>query len=52
MPSEKVLESKKQLVADLVEKLNGACAGVLVDYKGINVTLTIKSESMSFMILK
>lgn len=37
MPSEKVLASKKQVVADLVAKLNNASAGVLVDYKGINV---------------
>jgi len=37
MPSEKILEQKKQVVAELVQTLNGACAGVLVDYKGINV---------------
>lgn len=37
MPSEKVLESKKQIVANLVETLNSSVAGVLVDYKGINV---------------
>jgi len=37
MPSEKVLESKKQVVASLVETLNSSVAGVLVDYKGINV---------------
>ncbi len=37
MPSEKVLESKKQVVAALTETLKGAVAGVLVDYKGINV---------------
>lgn len=37
MPSEKVLESKKQIVAALAETLKGAAAGVLVDYKGINV---------------
>ena len=37
MPSVKVLENKKQVVAGLSEKLHGACAGVLVDYKGINV---------------
>ena len=38
MPSAKVLEQKKQVVADLVERLNSSCAGVIVDYKGINVT--------------
>lgn len=37
MPSEKILESKKQVVADLAEKLKGSVAGVLVDYKGITV---------------
>lgn len=37
MPSAKVLEQKKQQVADLSEKLNSAVAGVIVDYKGITV---------------
>jgi len=37
MPNEKVLEAKKQQVADLVEALNGATTGVLVDYRGLNV---------------
>ena len=37
MPSEKILEQKKQIVAELAEKLKSACAGVIVDYKGINV---------------
>ena len=37
MPSEKVLESKKQIVADLTETLKSSAAVVLVDYKGINV---------------
>ena len=37
MPSEKVLSEKKQVVAELTEKLSKACAGVLVEYKGINV---------------
>ena len=38
MPSAKVLEQKKQVVAELIERLNASCAGVSVDYKGINVT--------------
>lgn len=38
MPSEKVLEQKKQIVADLAEELKGACAGVVVDYKGTSVS--------------
>ena len=37
MPSEKVLEQKKQVVAELSESLKGACIGVIVDYKGITV---------------
>ncbi|MDY4192222.1 MAG: 50S ribosomal protein L10 [Oscillospiraceae bacterium] len=37
MPSEKVLKDKQQVVADLKSKLEGAVAGVLVDYKGITV---------------
>jgi large subunit ribosomal protein L10 len=37
MPSEKVLEQKMKVVTQLSEILNGACAGVLVDYKGITV---------------
>lgn len=37
MPSEKVLESKKQIVAALADSLKSSAAGVLVDYKGINV---------------
>lgn len=37
MPSANVLESKKQLVVDLTEKLKSATSGVLVDYKGISV---------------
>lgn len=37
MPSAKVLESKKQIVADMIEKLKTAQAGVLVDYCGLTV---------------
>ena len=37
MPSEKVLEIKKQQVAALKERFDNACAGVFVDYKGITV---------------
>ena len=38
MPSEKILEQKKAFVADLAQKLKNACAGVIVSYKGINVS--------------
>ncbi len=37
MPSASVLEQKKQVVAELVEKLKAAQAGVLVDYRGLTV---------------
>lgn len=37
MPNAQVLEQKKALVASLVEKIKNSPAGVLVDYKGINV---------------
>lgn len=37
MPSEKVLEQKKQAVAELTESMKNSVAGVVVDYKGINV---------------
>lgn len=37
MPSEKILQSKKEFVANLTEKIKNSVAGVLVDYKGINV---------------
>ena len=37
MPSEKILEQKKQLVADLAADLKESCTGVIVNYKGINV---------------
>ncbi len=38
MPSAKVLEQKKQAVAEMVEKLKTAQAGVLVDYRGLTVS--------------
>lgn len=37
MPSEKVLEIKKQQVAQLKERLASSCAGVIVSYEGISV---------------
>ena len=37
MPSEKILEKKKQVVSALADSLKGACTGVIVDYKGITV---------------
>ena len=37
MPNAKVLEAKKQAVAELAEKIGAAVTGVVVDYKGITV---------------
>lgn len=37
MPSQVVLEAKKQQVVEIAESIKGACAGVIVDYKGISV---------------
>ncbi|MBR3737926.1 MAG: 50S ribosomal protein L10 [Eubacterium sp.] len=37
MPSTVVLEKKKQQVAALSDRIKNSCAGVVVDYKGINV---------------
>ena len=37
MPSAKVLESKKAIVAGLVERLQAAQAGVIADYRGLTV---------------
>lgn len=37
MPSEKILQQKQQLVADLSEKFKTAAAGVFVDYCGLTV---------------
>ena len=37
MPSAKILESKKQIVADLTEKLQNSVSGVIVNYSGITV---------------
>lgn len=37
MPSEKALQEKKELVAQIAESLKAAQAGVLVDYRGLTV---------------
>lgn len=37
MPSVKVLEEKKAIVAELTQRLQNSCTGVLVSYKGISV---------------
>jgi len=45
MPNAKVLEEKKQMVADLTAKLKKAAGGVLVDYQGINVEQDTKMRT-------
>ncbi len=37
MPSEKILEQKKEMVNVLAEKMEKAVAGVMVDYRGLTV---------------
>jgi len=37
LPSEKILEQKKQVVSEITDQLKSSCAGVLVSYKGITV---------------
>ncbi|MBZ4646694.1 MAG: large subunit ribosomal protein [Petroclostridium sp.] len=37
MPSQKILEQKKEVVQELVEKLKKASSGILVDYRGLTV---------------
>lgn len=38
MPSDKVLQSKQQFVEELAEKIKNSACGVIVDYRGINVS--------------
>ena len=49
MPNAKVLSEKQAIVANLTEKLQSAAAGVIVDYKGINVAedTALRSECRS-----
>ncbi|MDD6808358.1 MAG: 50S ribosomal protein L10 [Oscillospiraceae bacterium] len=58
MPSEKALESKKQAVAELVEKLNGSVAGVVVEYSGVSVAddtklrADLRAENVEYKVVK
>ena len=45
MPNASVLEQKKAAVAELVEKLKAAQAGVIVDYRGLTVEEDTKLRS-------
>ena len=58
MPSEKVLESKKKAVAEVVEKLNNSVAGVVVEYKGVSVSddtklrADLRAENVEYKVVK
>ncbi|MDF2684972.1 MAG: ribosomal protein [Clostridia bacterium] len=58
MPSEKVLQEKKQIVDELIAKLKKSSAGVLVDYKGINVKddtalrKELRKNNVEYMVVK
>ena len=45
MPSEKVLSEKQKIVAELIETLKSAQAGVLFDYRGLTVEEDTKLRS-------
>lgn len=58
MPSSKVLEQKKQAVADLAETLKNSCAGVIVNYSGITVAedtklrADLRAEGVKYSVVK
>ena len=58
MPSEKVLEAKKQAVSELVEKLNASVAGVIVEYSGVSVAddtklrADLRAEDVEYKVVK
>lgn len=58
MPSEKILEKKKKEVSEIAEKLKSACAGVVVEYKGINVAddtklrRELREANVSYSVIK
>lgn len=58
MPSQKVLEQKQQVVANLVELLKGSQAGVLVDYRGLtveedtNLRNSLRSAGIKYSVIK
>mgnify|MGYP004621420853 CR=1 FL=1 len=58
MPSQKILEMKKQQVADLKEKVANSVAGVLVDYRGISagddtkLRKELREAGVDYMVVK
>ena len=58
MPSEKILQQKQQQVNEISELLKSSVAGVLVDYKGINVEndtklrRELRAANVQYMVIK
>lgn len=58
MPNAKVLSEKQAVVAALTEKVQKAAAGVIVDYKGINVAedtalrVTCRENNIEYAVVK
>lgn len=58
MPSQKILEQKQAVVAELAEKMKKAAAGVLVKYEGITVAddtalrAALRKAGVSYSVMK
>lgn len=58
MPNAKVLSEKQAIVEALAERIKGASAGILVDYKGINVSedtalrAELRKEGVEYTVVK
>lgn len=58
MPSERVLEEKKKIVSSVTDKLKDSCAGVLVEYQGINVEddtklrKSLRESGVEYLVIK
>ncbi len=58
MPNAKVLSEKQAIVEALAERIKGASAGILVDYKGINVSedtalrTELRKEGVEYTVVK
>jgi len=58
LPSEKVLAEKKAIVSSVTDKLKSSCAGVLVQYQGINVEddtklrKSLRESGVEYLVIK
>lgn len=58
MPNAKVLSEKQAIVVELTERIKGASAGILVDYKGITVgedtalRAEMRKEGVNYSVIK